>query len=222
MTNEIAIAGVAASDLALQNEDAFKESTKKDYLGRFAIMQGGSKPVKKKLIGLGVFGLVKGSDVVDFGENTTVVVLGFRLKACTLAKPFIQVYDPSTPEYKKIAELSKDRIGKKTNKQGPEFLLYLPSIDDFGVLHMNNATLQNIAPSMKPKAGNALYLDLEAELIETPDFSWYGFTVQASNTNVELPTDGRVAKMIHEFNHPKQTVVMSDTDPDDVKEGRET
>lgn len=183
------------------------------YLPRIQVCGGASKIVKAKKIQLGVFGLIKSAtNIIDLGERFDCLPLAWRPLAAMLGgDQVVSYYDPKTDDFKRVQ--AQAGIKDSGCVFGPEFLLYIPKLEEFATFHMNNKSAQREAPNLKGVIGK--FACLNCKFIETTQYSWHGPEVLSCNTEYPVPDYETIVKPIVE-NFVKPPATQAEViDPND-------
>ncbi len=189
MTNAMTVFGednraistkVEEQDFASATEGGF------NFLPRLQLFQGSSNEVKRKEIGIGTWGVIKGKKVeIKLGDSFLFVPCAYRLKAMEFGAKVLSYFDPKTDAYQLVKEKSKEKNSKCAC--GPEFLVWLPEQELFVTLYCTNTTFKNAAPTLRGMLNKLVSADVE--YIEGSEHSWHG-----PKFNISSQT---------EFNQPK-------------------
>jgi hypothetical protein len=163
------------------------------FLPRIQLNQGLSKLVQKKKTSAGAFILVKGADTIikDYGEQFSCLVLNWRPKAVefNVASGKGKAYfNPKGKDFQRIEVTGSAKPRPKGFLFGPEYLLYLPDVDQIATIHFSNPTMRNRAGEMKALLGCAA--TILSEFIESGGNSWYGPNIIGCSTPLPLPDVG--------------------------------
>lgn len=185
-------------------------TTSEDWLGRLQLYGNKSNAVAEGKVEANHYGIPEDDGVIDLGNEVNVVILTWRPKAlAALEDPIIESFDPNSPTFKDI----KDRSGIKDSgcMYGPEFLLWVPSIERFLTFFMSSKTARREARKMEPLLRCAA--TLKSRIIKQNNFIWAGPVVIACSEPLELPDTNVIQAKADKFlNPPDRTPELAETD----------
>lgn len=202
---------LAQTQVSTLDDKQFGELAKSgDYLVRIQLFAANSLLVKQGKFPMAHWGYVADKDnPIDLGGQFDCVVLALRGCAARLTSdPVITVYDVNDPEYAKIRDESD--IQDSGCVYGPEFLIYIPAIEQFATYHMNNATARRESPKMKALIGK--FATIKAKFIEGKKHSWHGPDVTPCSAPLNIPASDVILETIKKFVNPEKKVVESAPD----------
>ncbi|MEE9548746.1 MAG: hypothetical protein V3V68_05265 [Nitrosomonadaceae bacterium] len=212
MTNELVPKDLTGGSLTNHSFNDVAASLTKGYLARLQLYGSKSDACAEGKIGIGRYGLARDDSIIDLGEELDVVIVSWRPKALQIAKDGILAdYDPTSELYLKIKELST--VKDSGCMHGPEFLLWIPSQDQFATYHMSSKTARREAQKMEPLVGKAA--TFRCKLIDPPTsrYKWHGPVVTGCSTPLEVPSVKDIQEQVKRFqNPPKQEVELADED----------
>jgi len=193
-----------AGGLAKYDDSVFKETTKSgDYLPRLQLMTSASDKCKSGEFPINHYALIRDQNYDDVGEAVDLLVVTWRPKALEIGDEVISVFDPESPEFKRIQEKS----GEKDSgcMYGPEYLVYLPSAKVFATFFCGSKSARREAPTIQNKLGKPA--TLKAKKIETKKYTWYAPSCTACSTPFETPDIEDLKKAVEKFNNPPANTV---------------
>lgn len=174
-------------------------SASDDFFYRLQLYGGKSNAVQEGKIGPNHYGIPSEDDIIDLGSEVDVAVLVWRAKALsTQDEPILESFDPETDLFKDIKNRSF-----QTNSgcmYGPEFLLYVPSVEKFLTFFMSSKTARREARKMEPLLRCAA--TLKSRIIKTAQYIWTGPVVLPCSTPLDLPEPGILKNKIEKFLNP--------------------
>ena len=181
------------------------------FLPRLQLMTGNSDKCKNNEFPINKFALITGQKHTDIGADVNVLVLVWRPKAIdTKSDEMIVVHDVTVPEFDRIKEQSKEK--DSGCMYGQEFLVYIPSIEQFATFFMGTPTSRREAPNMKALLMKAA--TLKPEKIKTKRYTYYSPGVTVCSATFTLPDKAECLAQIKDFNNPKAVQVQRvETDP---------
>jgi hypothetical protein len=184
-----------------------------DFLSRIQLYGSKSNPVVEGLIPGRHYGIPVDKDkIIDLGQEVDVVILAWRPKALSINEdPIIESFDPNTDTFKEIMKLSA--VKDSGAMYGPEFLLYIPKVEKFCTLFMNNKTARREAKNMEPLLRHAA--TLKSRVIKQNNFVWDGIVVVPCSTPLDLPDVEVIQAKTTQFLNPPQRTPELNTDEDD-------
>lgn len=192
-----------AGALQTGNDQVFDAISKSaDYFGRVQLFGGKAAAVLEGKIPMAHWGYLESKDAItDIGETFEALVLGYRPLASRLnTDPVTAVYDHASDEFKAI--MAESEIEDSGCVYGPEFFLYVPSVEKFATYHMNSKTARKVAPQVKSLIGKAA--KFKAKLIKTAKYTWHGPEVLPSNSPLSIPAHEVVMENLNKFLNPQK------------------
>ncbi|KKN00821.1 hypothetical protein LCGC14_1133900, partial [marine sediment metagenome] len=193
-------------------------SLTKGYLARLQLFGSKSDACAEGKIGIGRWGLVRDDNIIDLGPELDAVIVSWRPKALQIAKDGIFAdHDPTSDLYMKIKELSE--VKDSGCMHGPEFLLWIPSQDQFVTYHMSSKTARRESQKMEPLFGKAA--TFRCKLIDPPNsrYKWHGPVITGCSDPLEMPSIEEVTDRVKDFQNPsKQEVELADDKDDSGRE----
>lgn len=207
MPNElIPLDEVAVSQNSLIELTASEEN----FFYRLQLYSSKSNLVSQGKIAPNHYGIPEDDDAIDLGEAVDVVILSWRPKALsTNEDPILETFDPSSDVFKDIQK----RSGTSDSgcMYGPEFLLWVPSVERFLTFFMSSKTARREARKVEPLIGCAA--TLKSRIIKSGKFIWAGPVVIACSTPLDLPTIDTIKAKVNQFlNPPDRTPELAPTD----------
>lgn len=184
--------------------------TKSGFLPRLQLMTGNSKQCKSGKFPVNKYALISGQEHIEVGEPIDVLVLVWRPKAIdTGSDEMIISHDIEAAEFKRIQEESD--VKDSGCMYGQEYLVYLPSHEQFATFFMGTKTSRRESPNMLALCQKAA--TLSAQEIKTKKYNYYSPAVVKCSTVFKLPSKEDCLEQIAEFNNPKiQEVERVETD----------
>lgn len=200
-------------------EVAHKAVAGSTFLARLQLFQASSGPCKKGKIPIGTYAVVRGKDTIVhlLGDDVSAYCASWRPKAIRIlvgGKLEIQ-YNPNNQKFKKI---EIDSAVKDSGCMwGPEYLLYIPAVNEFVTCHFNNPTMRQAASGMLPNVGKAI--TLRVEYIDKGKHSWHGPVPLMCSTPLNVTIDPEafrveLANQRDKFNNPKEEEELEDAPAD--------
>jgi hypothetical protein len=204
--------GIAISQNSALDDELTKSS---DYLPQIRVYGSESTIVKEGKFPMGHLGLyVTAENVIDLGGQVDCLVINKRPRASIVTGDtpvsFYGVWnnekrewDCSRPEFQD----TKDRAKAKEQGYlaGYEFLLYVPSVQKYGLFLMGNPTLRRESPNMVALVGKAA--TAKVKLIKTAKFTWHGITIFECTTPFEIPSIEDMLSKNRDFMNPASSKV---------------
>lgn len=220
---------VMGPDLVQQSkygtETAHKSIAGSSFLPRLQLCGSNSNLCKRGKVPIGSYAIVRGKDTVLhlLGDSVNLLVISWRPKALRFGNGSMQVhYNPASPQFKQIEiDSTKEDSGCM---YGPEYLVYVPSVNEFCTFHFNNPTMRQSAAGMIPNVGKAVTCNVE--FIDKGKYSWHGPTILNCSTPLTPTTD--LAKFKEDlllqrdkFNNPKESEELEEAPAESAStEGR--
>jgi len=207
------------TDGAIQKYDASlaKQLSGSAFLPRLQLMTGNSDKCKKNEFPINKFALISGQKHTDIGAEVNVLCLVWRPKAIdTKSDEIIICHDFENPEFDRIKQDSKEK--DSGCMYGQEFLVWIPSIEQFATFFMGTPTSRREAPSMLALLQKAA--TLKPEMIKTKKYTYFSPGVSMCSTKFQLPDKAECLAQIKDFNNPK-AVEVKRVERDQDKAGTE-
>lgn len=196
-----------------------------DFLPRIQLMTANSAPCKAGEFPTNHYARVADNEFRDLGDTVDVVVCSWRPMAIETNDEdgVIVVYDPKpddngkpTGEFARIQEKA-NQPGMNGCMFGPQFLLWVPSVNEFMTFYTASKTARRASTAVKARMYKAATLG--SRKIETKDYTWFGPTCQACSTPLETPDEAILMEEINKFNNPPEPTVETVAEGDE--DGRE-
>lgn len=204
-----------STDLALVNElpiapakfatpEALSKLTSTGFLQRIQLMGGNSEIVKEGRFPIGHFALISGKTHEDLTSEFTAAVLAWRPRAMQFQPEVVSYFDPETDAFKKVVDRA-DNEPQSNCGYGPEFLLWLPDYEKFGLFFCSNITARNEAPNIAAFMRKAC--TIRSELIKTKKYVWHGPRVAKCDLEIKLPDLELLRETVTKFCSPSSSEV---------------
>ncbi len=185
-------------------------SASEDFFYRMQLYSSKSNLVQEGKINANHYGIPEDNDVVDLGAEVDVIILSWRAKALdTSGEAIIESFNPDSDTFKQI----KDNSALKDSgcMYGPEFLLWVPSVERFLTFFMSSKTARREARKMEPLVGCAA--TIKSRIIKNGKFVWAGPVVIECSTPLSLPDTNIIKQKVQKFvNPPDNTPELADDD----------
>lgn len=190
------------------SEVAHQAISGSNFLPRLQLLGASTNLCKKGKAPIGSYAVLRGKDTVVhlLGESVDALVVSWRPKAIRFGAGNVQsFYNPASPGFKQV---EVDSTAKDSGCMfGPEYLIYIPSVNEFCTFHFNNPTMRVAAAGMLPNVGKAV--TCRVEFIEKGKNSWHGPVILNCSTPLPLPADVESFKAAlimqrDRFNNPKE------------------
>lgn len=197
-----------------EQEKAISELTSSgDYLPALRVYGGSSEIVKEGKFPIGHLGLYFSADkILDLGEQTDLLVVYYRPRASIMMggdQP-INFFDPQSANFNAVMEKGKAKVQGYTF--GLEYLLWVPSVEQFGCFFMGNPTLRRESDNVKSHVGKAI--TLKTKLIKGKEHSWHGVEVLSCDTPFDVPPPELIKQTFDEkFANPTDSEVDLANEP---------
>lgn len=222
---------VKAEDIGitLAKDDEFDFLTEGAWLPRLQFCAPNSDVVKEDKIPKNHYAKILGKHLTDLGESIDIIPLERRRKAMDMSgDQMLIVYDPklvideatgkkkATGEFARIMEKSTE-----TNSGcmfGPEFLVYVPQLQEFLTFFMGSASARNesallTARLLKPTT-------LKSQALSNTKYKWTTPAVFECSTPFDLPNVEEVKAQIIRFNNPPESTVETVDKEEEVATAR--
>ena len=183
-------------------------STQSKWTPRLQLCGASTNFVKKSIVGMGNYAIVKGKDDVDdLGNSVDCIPLAWRPKVFD-SNDVVSSYNPESAKFIEIQE----KAGQKDSgcMYGPEFLLYLPDTDIFVTFFCSNATSRREASNIRSLIGQPA--TIKSKFIEKDKYSWHGPLITKCSTPFNIPDDDRVSSEVNTFINPQESEIIEADD----------
>lgn len=208
--------GIAASE---EEEKKLAELTQAgDYLPALRVYGSSSTIVKQNKFPNGHFGLYFTADkVVDLGEQIDVLVIAYRPRASIMMSDEqpINYFDPESENFIEVKNRGKAK--EQGYMFGLEYLLWIPSVEQYALFFMGNPTLRRESSNVKGHVGKAATLKIK--FIPSKKYGgWHGCETLGCDAPFDVPS-GEEIKSTYDryFANPVDTEVNLDSS---TEEGR--
>jgi hypothetical protein len=182
------------------------------FFPRLQLFGGSSDAVKEGKIQIAHYGLVRAKDQIeDLGIEVEALVCAGHSKALDVSgETALTSYDPNSDLFKQIAAGSREENSRKM--YGPEYFLYIPSIQEYVTFFMSSPTARRESGAMHARLRKAA--TLKAQLITGKKHKWHGPVITACTSAFEIPPVDEVQKQIQTFKDSEKSsnVEVSSTD----------
>lgn len=198
-----------------EQETALAEiKTMKAFLPRIQLMQAGSTQVAEDKAKRGEFLLFFRSDKFsNLGTEFPVVPIQFRFKAMEFGKETRAYYDIKSPKWAELTQKIADMGMDAGAIMGPEFLVWLPEVDNgiFATYHLTSQTAQaQSKPLLALKMQSSI---LKSEVAKNKKGqTWVVPVVQPASESCIMPSDNQLIYELKDFKSAKDSVV-EDAEP---------
>ena len=206
---ETAVAAPANTSVAQYDADVIKNLLKSDgFLGRFQLMTSSSNKCKAGEFQVNHYALVSGDDFRDLGTDVDILVLKTRMKALDMSgDEVISVFDPKinadgemTGVFAEIKD--KSEIKDSSCMWGPEFLIWIPAVEEFATFFMGSKTSRGDAGAVLARLGKAA--TMRSKKIEGKKHTWFSPAITPCSTPFDPPPVNRAVKEVDKFLNPPE------------------
>jgi hypothetical protein len=190
-----------------------------EFLPQVRVYGSEATIVKEAKFPMGHFGLYfSGENIVDLGDSFDCLVVDWRPRASIVSgdtpTSFFGKFNDETNEWeysREFTEIKNRAMGKeKGYLVGLEYLLWIPSIQKFGLFLMGNPTLRRESANVKALVRKAATLKIK--LIKTAQYTWHGCTAFPCTTPFDIPELSIIAEEAAKFRQPQDSQVEMDDD----------
>lgn len=189
------------------------------YLPRLMIYGSNSDAVKEEKIPAIGYALVEGKDNFTYlGKDVDVLNISRRPKALEMGDSVIANHNIHSDEFKRI----KNRADNEKDSgcmYGPEFLVWVPSLQKFATFLMGSKTARNEAPKMLALLRKPV--TLKTKLFSNASYKWHGSEVFPCSTPFDMPDQAELFEKVTDFNNPKESEVELVDPPASGSEARQ-
>jgi hypothetical protein len=185
-----------------------------EFLPQLRIYGSEATVVKEQKFPMGHFGLYFSAEkILDLGEQFDSLVVDWRPRASIVSGDtpvtFFGKFDEEANkwEYSKEFTHVKDRAMAKEKGYlvGLEYLLWVPTVEKFGLFLMGNPTLRRESANVKALVKKAATFKIK--LIKTSQYTWHGCNVFSATTPFDVPSTQDLLDEVEKFRQPKDSAV---------------
>jgi hypothetical protein len=185
-----------------------------EFLPQLRIYGSEATIVKEGKFPMGHFGLYFSPEsIIDLGSQFDCLVVDWRPRASIVSGDtpisFFGKFNEETNtwEYsKEFVEIKNRAMGKeKGYLVGLEYLVWVPSVNKFGLFLMGNPTLRRESANVKALVRKAA--TFEVKLIKTTQYTWHGCVVYSCTTPFDIPDMETIAEEVSKFRQPQDSQV---------------
>lgn len=179
-----------------------KVATAGKYLPRLQLFSFNSNEVKDEKIKAGRWGVItmKGQPVIDLTDTMILLLCVWRPKALDMSNTdnVVSCFNVDDPEFISISDRSEDT--DSGCMFGPEYLVWIPSIERFATLFCGSKTMRRESVNIKSYIGKMV--TLKSRLITKGKYKWHGPVGLECNTPQTMPDRDELLRQCEEFNNP--------------------
>ena len=171
------------------------------FLPRLALCGSSSNVVKTGAVQMGTYALISGKSVTALGKEIDLLVIAWRATALDM-----QSEDTVIDSHDKDSELFKSIQHRADNESdsgcayGPEFLVYIPSINRYATFLFGSKSARREAPAMKARMAQAATLCVE--LATNKRNSWHVPVVRVCSALDNIPPIEEIRSKVEQFLNP--------------------
>lgn len=213
-TIENAPTGLASLKMMQKFQDKTfdKVATASSFLPRLQLFSANSMEVQEDKIRAGRYGIVtmKGQPVVDLTDTVEVLLCVWRPKALDMSgDQVISCFNVEDPLFSEIAS----KAGEQDSgcMYGPEFLVWVPSVEKFTTFFCGSKTARRESVNIKTLCGDKAIL--KSHLIKKGKYAWHGPQVLECNVPFTMPSDDDLNEQVQTFNNPPDRTAEAVEEP---------
>lgn len=183
-----------------------------DFLPQLRVYGSEATIVKESKFPMGHFGLYfSPENIIDLGEQFDCLVADWRPRASIVSGDtpisFFGKFNNKEWHYSKEFEEIKNRAMAKEKGYlvGLEYLLWVASVQKFGLFLMGNPTLRRESANVKALTLKAATFKIK--LIKTSQYTWHGCSVFPCTTPFDAPETEAIVAEIERFRDPADSQV---------------
>ena len=207
------LANIDSAEVAVQSDDVFNSiSTSQSYLPRLQLMTANSDKCKSGEFPINHYARVHDSDYRDLTNTVDILVVAWRPLAIETTDDggVLTYFDPKVVDNKPTGDFARvqaiaDKGGMNGCMYGPQYLVWVPSEQEFMTFLMASKTARRASKSVKARMHEAGTLG--SQEIKGKEFTWWGPTCQACTTPFEMPSEEEVKKQMQTFLNPPEPEV---------------
>ena len=186
---------------AKYSDDDFDKSTKAgDWLPRLQLMTSNSKECKGGQFPINHYALVRDQNFKDLGKAVDILIIEWRPKAMEIDEQVYVVYDPDHADFKRIQEQSN--VKDSGCMYGPEFLVWIPDIEEFATFFMGSKSSRREAASVRTLLRNAG--TLKSKEISTQKYTWWSPIIEKCTSSFDPPAQEEILEQHAKFTNPPE------------------
>lgn len=178
-----------------------------DWLPRLQLCTSKTKLASAGKVQNNDYALIKSeTEFTNLGKEVDVIVLGVRPKALdTSGNQVIACYDIHSETFKKIRQTA-DTVQNSGCMYGPEYLVYIPKVKKFGLVHFNSKSNRREEPNMRVLLNSAA--TLKSKWIPSDKYGgWQAIQVFPCSVPLESPPFEEIKTEMEKFNNPPAMTV---------------
>lgn len=205
-----------AGGLAKFDDEVFNKMKSGDFLPRLQLMTANSDKCKSGEFTINHYAFIRDQNFQDLGETVDVLIITWRPKALEIGDEVLSVFDPEHEEFARIQEKSAE--ANSGCMYGPEFLVYIPQINEFATFFCGSKSSRREAPNIRALMTKPA--TLKSRYVETKKYKWYTPAVTPCSTPFNPPDMEALKKVVDKFNNPPKFEKEVADEPEE-KAGRE-
>lgn len=174
------------------NAEALERMSAGAFLPRIQHLQAQSKIVTRMKIPAGSFVAVKGKDTLikSYPDKIEMLVINWRPKAMKFGADGkgVAFYNPKTDAFAAVEREACKKPRPKGYLYGPEYLIYLPDVNEICTFHFSTPTMRNRSLEMVAQIGKPT--SVLSQFIQSGGNEWYGPDIHAASSPIGLPDQG--------------------------------
>lgn len=185
-----------------------------EFLPQIRVYGGEASIVKEGKFPIGHFGLYfTPENIIDLGEQFDCLIIDWRPRASIVSGDspisFFGKFNNEAKEWefsKEFIEIKNRAMSKeKGYLVGLEYLIWVPSVQKYGLFLMGNPTLRRESANVKALVGKAA--TLKTKVIKTSQYTWHGCKAFPCTTPFDVPDKDGIVEEVVKFREPQDSQV---------------
>jgi len=186
-----------SSSVQKYDEQTFNDMSAGGSLPRVQLMIASASACKSGEFPINHYALIKNQNKTDLGKEIDIIVIAWKPKAMdTSGDEVIVSHKPKTPLFDSI--VAKSAIKDSGCMQGPEFLIYVPTVKKYATFFLGTKSARREASNVLGRLGKAA--TLKSRNVQWKGFDWYAPVCIACTGAFELPATEEIIAQANKFN----------------------
>lgn len=205
---------MAMPEAKYADDAAFNQVSSAGYLPRLMLMNAMSKLVQTNAARAGTYVIQQNSTSgEDLTNEVNVMPVKWRPKAMDLSneKKIISAYNHKSDLFRQIS--GRAETPNSNCLYGPEFLIWIPSINRWATYYMASKTARRAAAEFKNRLDNKQNVTLKSTFIRSGSNSWWGPVVVTCSMPLQGPEDlDEAREIVMKFTSPPESETEAESE----------
>lgn len=187
-------------------------SSGQDFLPRLQLFTSRSDKVSEGLVDVNNYGIVEGDEITQLEKEIDLLIIAWRPMAIdNSGEQTIVTYDPKLDENGKptgtfaMIQDKADQPAKTGAMYGPQYLVYIPSLQKFAGWWLCSKTARNLATQVNSFIGKPATIGSRS--IDNGKYKWQAPTIHQCTTEFDPPALEEIQKQYDTFMDPPEPKV---------------